>query len=41
MAQLVRRNIDAREHAVTLLSRERLVVADDVRDRVGHIASPL
>ena len=42
VAQLVRRNVDAaREQAVTLQGSERPVVADEVRDRVAHIASPL
>ena len=37
VAELVRRDVDAaRQQAVALLRRERAVVADDVRDRVGH-----
>ena len=37
VAQLVRRDVDAaRGEAVALQGRERTVVADEVRDRVGH-----
>ena len=39
VAQLVRRDVDAaRGEAVALLRRERPVVPDDVRDRVGHLS---
>ena len=37
VAQLVRRDVDAaRGEAVALQRGERTVVADEVRDRVGH-----
>src|SRR3954468_8273478 len=38
VAERVRGDVDAaRQQAVSLLRRERAVVADDVRDRVGHV----
>jgi hypothetical protein len=41
VAQGVRRDVDtAIRQAIALLGRERPVVADDVRDRVGHRPAP-
>ena len=41
VTERVRGDVDAaRQQAVALLGREGAVVADDVRDRIGHIAPP-